>query len=149
MRREFSRDLPMDWRTCGACHDAHGYCVQHVYLANRNQARRKYSQGKHRHPLVGPRVRLPQAKDVPTAVVLRALQVRWGQRHTHRARGFEGCACALIMPSLGCGACHPDLAAFPEKVLHAKLRSMARRGLIDGGGHVRSRGDWRLPWARK
>lgn len=38
----------------------------------------------------------------------------------------------------------PELKAFPVKVLVAKLNSMARRGLIGGGGTYDMRGDWHV-----
>ena len=83
----------------------------------------------------GPRMRLPQAKDVPEDVILRVLNRRPGVWHTHWRGDHIG------MPSLP--NISPELASFPEKVLFAKLKSMARRGLIGGGGSDhRCRGDW-------
>lgn len=55
------------------------------------------------------------------------------------------CLAVAVLPSLGCVVCCPDLAAFPPKVLWAKLCSMRRRVLIYGyGGGYNSRGDWHV-----
>jgi hypothetical protein len=79
-----------------------------------------------------------QAKDVPEDVILRELRKRPGEWHTHwpTPEGRE-----VIMPTLGDV---PELKAFPVKVLVAKLNSMARRGLIQGGGRHDQRGDWHV-----
>jgi hypothetical protein len=99
------------------------------------------------HPLIGPRVRLPQAKDVPEGVILEVLRKRPGKWHTHWP--IKYCPCYAIMPSLGCAVCCPELATFPAKVVWAKLCSMSRRGLIEGGGcGVDCRGDWHVRDAR-
>ena len=89
---------------------------------------------KHLRPLIGPRMRLPQAKDVPEDVILAVLSLRPGVWHTHHDCGWEH-----SLPGLS-----PVLAAFPPKVLHAKLASMKRRGLINGYPGYDSRGDWHV-----
>lgn len=105
----------------------------------RRRARAKCGNGsnwwKHLHPLIGPRQRLPQAKDVPEAAILEVLNTMPGVQFTHFNLDADN-----SIPRLS-----PELAAFPEKVLHAKLSSMSRRGLIEGGGHFLSRCDWHVP----
>lgn len=78
----------------------------------------------------------PQAKDVPEDVILEVLRRNPGKWHTHYSN--NGHERSIISIPDTC----PQLAAFPLKVLHAKLESMAKRGLIGGGGHWESRGDW-------
>lgn len=75
----------------------------------------------------------PSAKDVPEDVILRVLRERPGVWHTHFDP--DPTRAVQIMPTL---------AAFPLKVLVAKLNSMAKRGLINGGGTVDCRGDWHV-----
>ena len=94
---------------------------------------------RHMQPLIGPRMRLPQAKDVPEDVILEVLRRKPGRWHTH-----HDCNWDTSLPRLS-----PVLAAFPAKVLHAKLASMKRRGIIDGYPGFDSRGDWHVaPRAR-
>lgn len=76
----------------------------------------------------------PQAKDVPEQAILDALRAAPGKWHTHWP-GSGG------LPSLQDVV--PALAAFPEKVLRAKLASMARRRLVHGCA-CGCRGDWHV-----
>lgn len=113
-----------------------GRCTDQEHLA-RTGKRILYRYG----PLIGPRLRLPQAKDVPEAVIMgllgSVLGVWWtawkipGQDH-----GPYGHSHSLPVAA-------PELAAFPWKVLNAKLASMRRREMIDGCP-CGCRGDWRL-----
>lgn len=91
-------------------------------------------------PLIGPRLRLPQAKDVPEAVVMQLLGSVRGVWWT-AWRGLPDGPAGPTRYSLPDAA--PELAAFPWKVLNAKLASMRRRQLIDGCP-CGCRGDWRL-----
>lgn len=77
---------------------------------------------------------MKQAKDVPEDVILRVLNEEPGRWHTHRRSMFMA-----SLPEIS-----SELAAFPEKVLLAKLRGMLKRGVIDGCG-CGCRGDWRVP----
>lgn len=75
-----------------------------------------------------------QAKDVPEAAILALLRSRPGKWHTH----WDG-----DDPTWNLPAALPELRAFPEKVLRAKLSSMARRRLVHGCG-CGCRGDWHV-----
>lgn len=90
-------------------------------------------------PRVGPRSRAPQAKDVPEQVILDVLAQGPWPGHSQR-RCYEP-TCRGECRSLPCRA--PELAAFPEKVLRAKLKAMRRRGLVHGCA-CGCRGDWLL-----
>lgn len=91
----------------------------------------------------------PQAKDIPDADVLAALDPepnpRW-MTHWPRPAGTDPAEAingrAQPWPWSICTAV-PSLAAFPEKVMRSKLASMMRRGLIDGCD-CGCRGDWML-----
>jgi len=91
--------------------------------------------------LHGPLWRLPQAKDVPEDAILRVLRTEPGRWFTHWPCHRATCDLAECW-SLPCRA--PELAAFPEKVLRAKLSSMMRRKLVDGCD-CGCRGDWHIP----
>lgn len=74
-----------------------------------------------------------KASDLSEEAILSVLRARPGVLHTH-------------LPPYGDPTPRvydPTQPTAPEKVLLAKLRSMARRGLIDGCG-CGCRGDWRV-----
>jgi len=78
-----------------------------------------------------------QANDVPEDVIMRALRTEPGKWFTHWdvESPLHGTWSIVRM--------EPSLRAFPPKVLLAKLRSMERRGLIEGCG-CGCRGDWHV-----
>lgn len=77
-----------------------------------------------------------QAKHVPEAPILRALANSEGWM-TH----WYGTSEAMSDPAWSLPAAEPELRAFPERVLLAKLAAMKRRDLIDGC-ECGCRGDW-------
>lgn len=87
------------------------------------------------YPLPGMEARGPafKAGDLSEPAILAVLQKRPGEAHTHWTGA--GSMPRVLDPS------HRDT---PPKVLLAKLRAMARKGLIDGCG-CGCRGDWRWP----
>lgn len=111
-------------RACGRAGVAQGLCGRHRHHTS---ARASKIAGA----MIGPRVRLPQAKDVPEDVILRVLMERPGKWHTHW--DVEGSETLGSLPRLA-----PELAGFPTKVLHAKLCALERRGLIRGYGGARA-----------
>jgi hypothetical protein len=79
-----------------------------------------------------------QAKDVPEGAILEVLRRNPGTWHTHYSyHDRAACGTIISIPDAS-----PELAAFPMKVLHAKLTAMRDRGLIRGGSHWGGRGDW-------
>lgn len=69
-----------------------------------------------------------QAKDIPDAMMLRAVEVDRSERN-----GLPACLYTM----------QDRMTAFPRKVISAKLRSLAKRGLIDGCP-CGCRGDYQL-----
>lgn len=119
---------------CGREGVAQGLCGRHRHHTSARAA-------KIAGAMIGPRVRLPQAKDVPEDVILRVLRElpdRWHTQWLCHSATCDGAACW----SLPCRA--PELAVFPEKVLRAKLSAMMRRKLVDGCD-CGCRGDWHIP----
>lgn len=94
-----------------------------------------HSRAAHLFPRIGPRVRLPQAKDVPEQVILDVLRSAPGAWWT----SWPGHGWKYSLPNAA-----PELGAVPWKVLNAKLDGMQRRGLIDGCS-CGCRGDWHIP----
>jgi hypothetical protein len=117
VRLAWSRDANADWRAWpGRC------------------------RRKQRDLLIGPRVRLWQAKDVPETVVLELLRRKpgtWWSIDNAWGGGPGGDG----MPGMVQHA--PELADFPWAVINAKLDSMRRRGLVDGCS-CGCRGDWHV-----
>lgn len=72
-----------------------------------------------------------KAADIPDALILDAITHAWA---THWDLDSPNSLPRLV----------PELRTFPEKVLIAKLKSMVRRGVIDGCECGKCRGDWTL-----